>query len=81
MKRVLIFIGLKVAELAAIVGILGAAFTAIMWTQSHPQLRHWIEIGWAVIAVISVGVFSVGLVWIGVVANWHWATRLSDRRK
>jgi len=84
MKKIMIFIGLKMVEIAAVVFIphyLGILIMKWPWYYKIMELNtfpYWVE-GIMFIYFIVMALFLIVLACLLFAKNWEWAKRINDR--
>lgn len=84
MKRILVFIGLKVVEIGAIIfgpyflGMLMYQWDWFMTTFGVAHGSYW-GIGFLTIILTSVVLLFSSLIIIFFIDNWEWAKRITDK--
>lgn len=84
MKRILLFIGLKIVEIVGVilgVIIIFAFLWGIIWTLEHCRSLHNIIVfgGGGLIGIFIIcGIFCILRDWFK--ANWKWAGKLLERK-
>ncbi len=80
MKRILVFLGLKVAEIGGVVGVF--ALSSYCWRIFVPEANYWaagaagilgVFVAFAVIALVVVFLYEF------VTKNWQWSKRITDK--
>lgn len=82
MKRVLVFLGLKIAEISAVVFIphyLGRAFIAV--TGLPPDSAPFWIVGWIPILTVFLFVLTCAAIPEIISANWRWSKDILERGK
>lgn len=86
MKKILIFIGLKLAEALGICGIVGILYgmgyfvTRVMGWATHMDLWYETIVMGVIPLLMLFGIFAVGfLIYEVIKANWAWADRISKK--
>ena len=85
MKRILVFIGLKVAEIGAIIFVPYWLGKYVCNSFEYPQASsYWVE-GVFMIFVVLAAILIVGVSVAGIVSliygNWEWAGKITRRLK
>lgn len=85
MKRVLLFIGLKVAEIVGVV--FGPYYIGLFVTTKWPEFWTNAPVWFAGALLVLVGaglfvigVFSCGVISVLIEANWEWAGKILEKK-
>ena len=84
MKKVIIFIGLKVLEVSAIVFgpyLLGSLLVQWPWYYKALQCTgesRWLIGLWFIFMLVAF-IIIIGLLTVAVAANWEWAKKIANR--
>ena len=86
MERILIFVGLKIAEILGICGIVGILYgigyfnvRVMGWFDDMELWFELVLVGVLVLAILFL-IFMLGTgIYCAIMANWEWASKLSKK--
>ena len=87
MKRIAIFVGLKIAEISAIIfipyfiGVLDK--NTVRWAFFDWKVMSVFDLwmaGFQYFAALLMGIAAIGLIYLAVYANWQWAKKLNPTK-
>ncbi|KKM67017.1 hypothetical protein LCGC14_1475330 [marine sediment metagenome] len=80
MKRILVFLGLKVAEIGGVFGIF--IVSSYLFRLFNPEENYWAAgiLGMLIgFIAISACIFTIVFSWEGIKKNWQWSKRITDK--
>ncbi len=86
MRKILIFIGLKIAEILGGVGIMATVYGLGLGLNHiiYPKQDTWFQIVLkgviALCAITIANLIGIGI-YYGIKANWNWADRITNKKK